>query len=1177
MFLLDDTLVYSASDLTAAATCEFALLRTLDEKLGRVPPRPVVADAMAQHAAQLGDVHERRVLQAFADRAGVAGVHEVPAADVTDPASLRARHDETIAALRAGTGVVFQGSFFDGRFHGRADFLVRESDAPLTYAVYDSKLARHAKIQALLQLSAYADQLVAAGVPVSPEVHLVLGDGTTTSHRLDELLPVYRARRARLQHLLDEHRAAQGPADWNDQRYLACGRCEACQAEVEASRDVLLVAGLRRTQRVKLRAAGIASIDQLAATSGPVEGLSARALGGLRAQAALQLRQPPGTTHIAHEVFSPDGLATLPSPDAGDIFFDFEGDPLWSGSDPGDWGLEYLFGVAEAPVAPGAPPRYVSWWADDRGAEKQALADFLAYVEQRRAAHPGMHIYHFAPYEKVALLRLAGRYGVGEDEVDTLLRDGVLVDLYTVVRQSVRVSQRSYGLKKLEPLYMGDHLRESDVTSGGESVVAYDTYARLRADGQAEPAAALRQEILDYNEYDCLSTLGLRDWLLARADEHGVPRHAPTPALPIPVPVGGADPAEFEADAVRQKLLAFGGDETVPDRSADERAAALVAAALGYHRREVKPFWWAHFDRLAHPVDAWADRRDVLIVESAEVLTDWHTPPGKRRPRRRLRLVGRLGRGSTIEPGSAMYGLYDPPLPPGLEPPEGCHRAASRSAEVMAVGLDHTGHDVVEVEELLVADVVPYPHTPMALAPTPPPATTNIEAALRSVAHDVAAALPVLPERSGIDLLRRVPPRLRGTAPLPPVGSGPTAHLDAITAAVLGLDASYLAVQGPPGTGKTHIGARVIARLVREHGWRIGVVAQSHAVVENLLAHVVEAGVDAQVVGKKSGPSGGSWTTVPDSQYASFLAGPAGLGGVIGGTAWDFTHPERVAPGLLDLLVVDEAGQFSLANTLAVSVAAQRLLLLGDPQQLPQVSQGIHPEPVHQSALGWLMEGHDTLPAELGYFLERTWRMHPALCDPVSRLAYDHRLRSEESVTTARSLDGIAPGIHLVELDHHGNSVESAEEAAEVVRQVHHLLGRAWHDPFHDDPSHDHAPRPLDETDVLVVAPYNAQVVAIRRGLAAAGLSRVRVGTVDRFQGQQAAVVIVSMTASAAADVPRGMSFLMSRHRLNVAVSRGQWCAVVVSSRTLTDHLPSSPSGLAELGAFMALTSPPAG
>uniref|UniRef100_UPI002028C6AD TM0106 family RecB-like putative nuclease n=1 Tax=Actinotalea sp. C106 TaxID=2908644 RepID=UPI002028C6AD len=895
----------------------------------------------------------------------------------------------------------------------------------------------------------------------------------------------------------------------------------------------------------------------------------------LRAQARLQAEQdatlpardagPTGSSPAAvvHELFAPEVIGALPAPDPGDVFLDFEGDPLWTESGGTDWGLEYLIGLVEAPATPGAAPVFRAFWAHDRAQERQALLDVLGYLARRRAQHPGMHVYHYAPYEKTALLGLAGRHGVGEEAVDDLLRDGVLVDLYATVRTSLRTGQRSYSIKKLEPLYMP--ARTGAVTTAGDSIVEYAEACALRDEGRTSAWEQRLQQIADYNTDDCVSTLLLRDWLLEEAARHGV-HPAPRPTT-LDEELADGGPAPEEDPLVPALLEAAAGLEP-----RDRKAVAMVAAALGYHWRERKPFWWGHFDRLASPPEEWTDPRGTLLVEQASVVEAWHRRTPRQLPRRHLRLVGRLEPGSELRPGAAAFALYEAPLPAGAKTSSTGTRGWTERITVLDVRTEagpDGPRDVLLVEDALRREEEPHDHLPMALCPGRPPATTSIEAALRTLgertlAHLSAADGPPLPGHPALDLLRRVPPRT--ASPLPrPEDSG---YVDAILAALRDLDHSYLAVQGPPGTGKTYTGARVIARLVAE-GWRIGVVAQSHAVVENLLRGVAEAGVPEHRIGKRPAgadpaPAPWTWLTTP-GRFTAFHDQEGGS--VLGGTAWDLTNPGRLPATPLDLLVVDEAGQFSLAGTLAVAESARSLLLLGDPQQLPQVSQGRHPEPVDRSALGWLTEGHDTLPPELGYFLDRTWRMHPALCAAVSRLAYEGRLGSEPR-TAQRSLEGVEPGVRTELVPHQGNAIASPEEAQAVVRLTRDLVGRRWQDPAAD------VDRPLEPSDVIVVAAYNAQVWTVRQALDAAGLGEVRVGTVDRFQGQQAPVVLLTTAASSADDVPRGMEFLLDRNRINVAISRGQWCAVLVRSPALTDHLPGRPDLLEELGAFLALDQP---
>jgi uncharacterized protein len=1134
VLVLDDRVIYSASDLAAAARCEYALLRTFDARLGRGTPSPTVEDELLARTATLGDEHEQRHLDHL--RAQVGADPVIIGRPKFTIAGLTAAADATQRALAAGAPLVYQAAMFDGRFVGFADFLVRDGES---YRVADTKLARSAKVTALLQLAAYADALAGAGVQVAQEAELVLGDGGAVRYRVDELIAVYRRQRARLQELLDEHNANGAAVSWADDTVRACFGCPQCTEQLRAIDDLLLVAGMRVSQRANLLDAGITTVAELANHDGGVPGLSLKTVQTLTAQASLQVRERD-TGAAQFEITDPQPLTLLPNPDCGDLFFDFEGDPLWS-ADGTEWGLEYLFGVLEA----GTTGTFRPLWAHDRVAERKAFTDFLAMVRKRRQHHPNMHVYHYAPYEKTALLRLAGRYGVGEDEVDDLLRNGILVDLYPLVRKSIRVGAESYSLKALEPLYMGAELRAGDVTTAAESINQYARFCALRADGLLDEADTALEDIADYNHYDCKSTRGLRDWLLTQASECGV---TPVGAQPV-----GDDDGIGQAEPLEQALAEFTGDAAVDARTPTQQAVALVSAARGYHRREDKPFWWAHFDRMNNPVDEWADTANVFVAEAASVELDWQQPPRARKPQRRVRLTGTLANG-TLD--SRVYALYQPPSPTGLT--DSPDRRAFGNAQVVDTD-DPAVPTEVDIIERTPKDGTEFHQLPFALTPGPPISTDKLRDSIESTAAAVVAGLPGLPRSAVFDILLRRGPRTRSGAPLPRSGA-PGAD---ITEAIGELDSSYVAVHGPPGTGKTYTAAQIIARLVGELHWRVGVVAQSHAVVENLFDSAIKAGVDPQRMAKKSsGSDNPRWQKIDKNAYAQFIADTAGC--VVGGTAWDFANATRVPPGCLDLLVIEEAGQFCLANTIAVAPAAKNLLLLGDPQQLPQVSQGTHPEPVDVSALGWLVDGARTLPAEHGYFLDRSHRMHPAVCARISALSYEGRLHSYEERTAARELHGYPPGVSTLQVQHEGNSTESPEEALAIVAEIHRLLGSSWTD--------EDGTRPLSASDILIVAPYNAQVRQLREQLDAADLE-VPVGTVDKFQGRQAPVVFVSMTASSIDDVPHGISFLLNRNRLNVAVSRAQYAAVVVRSEMLSEYLPSSPARLVDLGAFLTLTS----
>ena len=1150
MFLLDKTdpnltVVYSASDLTAAATCEWALMRRLDGKLGRIPLFVDPPDAMLERTGRLGDAHELRVLEELrATRSVVEFERPAMSREALEQAA-----SETAAAFAARQDVLFQATFFDGRFLGFADFI--ELNESGEYEVYDTKLARHEKVTALLQLAAYSDQLLRLGIPIGDDVHLILGDGRTSTHRVRDILPVYRKRRARLQRLIDERVAESTPTEWGDPRYSACGRCSACAEQVALHRDVLLVAGIKLTQRGRLATAGIHTIDDLAATTTPVVGIADSTLWSLRSQAKAQLRTGE-SSRPSYEVYNPTALGALPTPDAGDIFFDFEGDPLYSeDTNHTEWGLDYLFGLIEPDET------FVPFWAHNYAQERQALVGFLAYVRERRQRHPNMHIYHYASYERTHLLSLAARHGVGEDEVDDLLRANVLVDLYPVVKKSLRVGSRSYSIKKLEPLYMGAEHRVG-VDNAADSITEYADARELlegRTEQEREQAQLKLDAIADYNRYDCVSTLRLRDWLLARAAEAGVDQ-APTRDLELDVPVAR------EPSTVYLALAAHIEDVPPAERTADQTAIALASAAIDYHRREGKKFWQEHFDRLRNPVEEWADTRDVLIVNDVSIERDWSKVGRDRNESRVLAISGEAAPGSSFKVGGTPFLLYNESFVQGEY--EASREPGTRYAHDRAKISDIV-NDVIYVTEKLSSNSDSYDDVPMALSPGKPPNPGAQVEAIAAWGQRVLDALPSMLADAALDILRRQPPHRSATAEGAPAAE---ATVDNIVADLVSINRSYLAVQGPPGTGKTHIGSHVIADLVVNHGWRIGVVAQSHATVENMLAAVVEkAGLDPRRVGKKVRAGEESretaWTTLSDKGGAlgEFLDQPDGF--VLGGTAWDFANATRIPPGSLDLLVVDEAGQYSLASTIAAATSAQRLLLLGDPQQLPQVSQGSHPEPVDVSALGWLSEGHDVLPPEFGYFLARSWRMHPAVCAPVSVLSYEGKL---ESRAEERLLESVAPGLHPQPVFHTLNATSSEEEAQRVVEIARSVLGRNW--------TVRGQTRAIGEADIIVVAPYNAQVELLRERLVEAGLAAVPVGTVDKFQGREAAVAIVSLAASSAAEVPRGLEFLLLKNRLNVAISRAQWAAYLVYSPALVEYLPTNAAAIAQLSDFIRLVEP---
>lgn len=1138
----EGTVILSASDLTSASSCEWAFVRNLEFVLGIGPEPPSTEDPMLSITAELGLAHERRVLEKLKSEHG--DVAEIPdpregEGDYLD--RLQHSHDLTLEALRARRRVIFQAAFYTGEFQGFADFLIWHDEG--FYEVVDTKLARSAKVTALLQLAAYAEQLRLLDIPVGPHVSLWLGDGSTSTHQLADIESVFALRMTKLRSIVEEIQNAAkdglGPVSWLDQQYSYCATCEVCGVEILAHDDLHKIADMRRDQRSKIMAHGISTMRDFATYSGPIPDLNPKSRENLGAQARAQVeseKEPNATSFVVFD--RPEGLKALPNPSAGDIFFDFEGDPLF---DDGEHiGLDYLFGWVSA------DGKFDYIWADSFDEEKLALEKFVDLIFELRDEFPDMHVYHYASYEQTHLLQLAQRYGTREDDVDELVREHVLVNLLPIVKNTLRLGQPSYSIKYLEKVYLSTP-REGDTTTAVDSVVDYHKYRTARQSGEEDLATTIKQSVLDYNETDCVSTLELYQWLLSNRQHDYVE----------PLPREAKEPPEEDPDVVRDRLRALVSDIPTSDRSANEKAIALVAEAVDYHRREKRTYWWGHFRRLSDPVHEWEDSRGVVVARNARVIQDWDVK--KVWAYRQIEISGRFAPGTTLKSSNSPFVVYDSPPPALVDPSNPLSRGASNKTKVLEVGDDY-----VLIEEGARLEDGVWGDLPIALTPSTPPFDTDIRKAIHNWATRLLQSLPEsMPEDPAMDILRRVPPRGVITYP-EEVGSA----AEAITTSVRSLKDSYLAVQGPPGTGKTFNGAQVIKDLVQS-GWKVGVVAQSHAAVENLLAKCIEVGLSADQVGKKLAQGQDpldSYPWTPLNSIPEVADFASGLGGrVIGGTVWTFSNEKSVGPKSLDLMVVEEAGQYSLANTIAVSEAARRLLLLGDPQQLSEVSQGAHPEPIDTSALGWLSRGHDVLPMERGIFLDTSFRMHPDLCRVVSHLAYDDQLTAVS--TTSRSLDGVAPGIRVRPVNHQDNSVESQEEATEVVHIVEELLSQSWTDKGVTKPLREW------EKNIIVVAPYNAQVNRIKGELEKYGFDHIPVGTVDKFQGQEAPIAIVSMSASSLHEVPRGIDFLLSKNRLNVALSRAQWASYLVYSPGLLDYAPHSPANLALLARFASVVN----
>jgi uncharacterized protein len=1093
-----------------------------------------------------GFEHERRFL-ADLQRDGRTAVTVALDGSIEDRGDqLRAAAAETEAAMQSGASVIYQATFFDGTWRGHADFLLRVDDparpsrfGPYHYEVADTKLARHVKASAILQICTYVD-LLEKVQGVRPEwMHVALGGSARAVERfrVDDFMAYYRSVRDRFQATMTAaDPAAFPPAGTYPEPVEHCDVCRwaaECAARRRTDDHLSLVAGISARQRRALTARGTTTLEALGRlqlpVDPPIEGTSAAALARVREQARVQLEGR--LDRPKYELLLPGpgakveperGLGSLPPPSSNDLFFDIEGDPYAF-----DDGLDYLFGVLDSNGT-----FHAFWSREDDGeftlaAERRAFERLMDFFGARLAADPSLHIYHYAPYEPTAMKRLMGRYGTREDEVDGMLRGGVLVDLLRVVRQSLRASVESYSIKRMEQFY--EFVREIDLRDAGSSIVAFEQWLEL---GEGErPAATHLERIERYNRDDVVSNQRLRDWLenlrLELERETGMP-------VPRPVPRVDELPADLsEAQARVQDLVdRLTPRDFVPVDAADrspEQARWLLAQLLGWHRREDKSMWW-DFHRLMDltPEQLVDEDGPIGLLEAVGPLDDEKN--GRQTWRYTLPPQDfDLGRGNVCDPAKKVDRPNDNPFTWQV--------GDGATVDVAAGTVDFRRS---------IAD----PH-PRAIVPLDYVRTADLQASLIEIGEWVAAngIEGDGPYRAVRDLLLGLPPRV-GQAPGDDLCRDGEADLDAARRLALALDRTTLPIQGPPGSGKTYSGARMILTLLRT-GKRVGITATSHKVIGNLLKAVLKAAEEERDVDVRAVQRGEKDQVVTDERIARGKdPGDVrarledGRANLAAGTPWPWASSKMV--DAVDVLFVDEAGQISLANVVAISRATASLVLLGDPQQLDQPMKGTHPPGADRSALAHVLRGEATMPADRGLFLETTWRLHPRLCAFTSEVFYDDRLEPEPHLEIQRvdAAAALATGVgpRLLEVPTVGADNESPDEADAVARVARAIVdgGSRWVD-------EDGEEQPVTWDDVLIVAPYNAQVGAIKRRLPA----EARVGTVDKFQGQEAPISIYSLTTSSPELAPRGMDFLYSRNRLNVATSRARCITIVAASPDL--------------------------
>ncbi len=1102
------------SKITAWLECSHYLSLSNQTDAGLLTIEPSPLSALAELLVAKGSLHEGNCLAEF-ENAG-RSIYRVPERLINE--TFQQWVDRIGNPMERGFDVIYQMPFVNQGIRGIADFLIRIDQPTDGYAAYepvDAKLTRsEGKPGHVLQLCFYAEAIGVLGGSVPRAMHVWLGSGDTQELVVEQFLPYWRRLRRQLGVLLNDE---QLTIDTVPKQCDHCEYCEynkRCTSQWRAEDSLVYVAGTRQRERDAMETVGVRTVVQLAARRDPVPSVGVEKLSRLSRQAEMQVlsRDRPSRPPVFELIEPTDdpvfghGFSLLPAPDGGDVFFDFEGHPFWTPKNE----LLFLSGLYYRDD--NGEWVYDERWAHDLSSQQAMITGLIEFFAERRQAHPGMHVYHYNHTEKSSIERMI-RDSDEEYLFGQLINTGLFVDLFLVAKNAVRVGTESYGLKDLE--HVVEFVRSGGIEQGAGAVVEYEKFMESKDE-------QLLRNIAAYNRDDVVSTLALRDWLVAQRPKDLEWREA----------IIEYDQLEFDTDELVNQLRTFA------EGSPQHRLADL----LGYWRRE----------RFAYTTEKFSQANGdfTSLYDDEEFIADLSLVRVEERPYRD-RIIKTLVMSWPEQPVDSKF-------------------VDTADLLYTGVGVEH-GYATCEGLDLIAREVRvkwgTYQEEKGAL-PAVIAKDKNFRPEVKARSLKSLAEQLLLDDvanrasRLALALLANEKPRFE--SPFGPVGGVFTDDLDANVQWVGHLDESFVAIQGPPGAGKTYSGSHLIRELIRT-GKRVGVVATSHSAIDNLVNAAYGVVGDA---GELDMLNVLRWDDVGENNnltYATYGKKKKNLEGndfnLIGGTAWLWAS-ESMRANPVDVLFVDEAGQFSLADAVASAPGARNMILLGDPLQLSQVSNAVHPGGSGASVLQHVLEESATISSDQGVFISQSWRMHPDVCQFISQQIYEGRLTSEPDC--ARQDTEFGTGLRWLRAVHQGNTTRSLEEVELVSTKILELFATKWID-------RDGVVKPLDGRDFMVVAPYNDQVDLLRSTFDAdPQLRTVRVGTVDKFQGKEAPVVFFTMTTSAGDDVSRGAEFLFSRNRLNVAVSRARCLAYLVCTEELLNARAKSIEEMRLIGTLSA-------
>ena len=1119
MKIKNNKFLVSPSDLNNFVACKYTVLNEIkyhNKEIRKSPDR-----ANDKLWKEMGVEHEKRHYKILKEK-------YKKSITIKSDLNEKDRFDETVRAIQKGYDLIYHAYLIDDNLRGEADFLIKcdtKSDlGDYSYEVYDTKITRNLKPRHITQITAYSDMLGKIQKVLPEKMYLIDGSDEYHSFKTIEYIDLFNhSKKEFIKFLSNTSKEKIYPekcsycnlCDWKDE----------CDKTWENDNYINLVAGSNKSQIEKLKKNKIRTVEQLSKTKLTAIDLKINAESFKKIQLQAQLQEEKRNTGEDKIVILDSdfgkGFYKLPKPDDGDVFFDIEGYPRM------DRPFEYLHGLYYKDKG---KLKFKDLWAKNynKESEKNIFIELINFLEKRFVEYPNAHIYHYASYEKRAIRELATSYSSefpkGNIVNDDLLRKEKYVDLFSIVSQSIRTSERDLSLKSIEKFY--NFKRKADIVKADDSVIKYDNWIATKNE-------KYKQDIIKYNEEDCISTYLLREFLVKNK-----PENIDWFIKLEEITKEGEEPKKYRRKAPNK----LSREEVEVDlnirlekkkNKTNKKFVENLKNFIGFHWKSNKPEFWEVFDR--------AEKTHLELEDDTECIANCVLIDDKPK---------------VTEDGFIYsYRFNDQ----NYKQKEG--KSAFDAHQIKGLGTIYSIEENFpdkNIVKILVSKKGKNIEMPslLTLGNTMPPQVHQHDQALNKFLEDY-----ILNNgenyKSIMDMLERKEPDIKN------IKSGSTLieeNKDLITQSieiVKNLNNSYLTIQGPPGTGKTYTSAKIIIELMKA-GKKVGVTSNSHEAIKTLLIAIEQQAVDQNYefsgMRKSKSSDKHEWKFIRNVTTGKPLNMDSYS--LFAGTSWFFVDPRMNKT--LDYLFIDEAGQVALGTTIANATSADNLVLIGDQMQLSQPMRAKHEGYARMSSLDFILEDDDTISTDKGVFLNVTRRLNKKICNYISTSFYDSRLTSDP-ITETRSvnlkLDPIKDeGLFYVPIDHNGCSQRSDEEADLVEKVFNKIVNKEY--------KSKNITGKISAKDIMVVAPYNAQANNIRERLKKKFKDDVRVGTIDLFQGQEAKVVLISMTTSDVESLPRHKDFFFSRNRLNVAISRAECVAIIIFNENL---LLASASNIKEM------------